>query len=64
MSERNGDQLDLSDTSGRETDFTVDENSSFGTQPNNEGTNVDQSSSDSDDFVMTVKLFLESGCRW
>ena len=42
--------------------FTVDETSSSGTQPNNEGTTVHQSSSDSDDFVLLVKLFLESGC--
>ena len=62
MSERNGDPVDLSDGSGRETDFTVDETSSSGTQPNNEGTTVDQSSSDSDDFVTPIKLFLDSGC--
>ena len=62
VSEKNGDPLDLSDGSGRETDFTVDETSSSGTQPNNEGTTVDQSSSDSDDFVTPVKLFLENGC--
>ena len=61
-SDRNGDQLDLSDGSGRETDVTVDEISSSGTQPSNEGTTADQSSSDSDDFVTPVKLFLESGC--
>ena len=42
MSEKNGDPLDLSDGSVRETDFTVDETSSSGTQPNNEGTTVDQ----------------------
>ena len=60
MSEKNGDPLDLSDGSVRETDFTVDETS--GPQPNNEGTTVDQSSSDSDDFVTPVKLFLESEC--
>ena len=40
----------------------MDEISSFGTQPSNKGTTVDQSSSDSDDFVTPVKLFLESGC--
>ena len=62
VSEKNGDPLDLSDGSGRETDFTVDETSSSGTQPNNEGTTVDKSSSDNDDFVTPVKLFLESGC--
>ena len=62
-SDRNGDQLDLWDGSGREAfDVTVDETSSSGTQPNYEGTSVDQSSSDSDDFVTPVKLFLESGC--
>ena len=43
-SDRNGDQLDLSGGSGRETDVTFDESSSSSTQPNNEGTTVDQSS--------------------
>ena len=52
----------LNTVSGRETDFTVDETSSSGTQPNNEGTTVVQSSLESDDFVTPVKLFLESGC--
>lgn len=61
-SERNGDLLDLNNGSGRETDFTVDETSSSGAQPNNEGTTVDQNSSDCDDFVTLVKIFVERGC--
>lgn len=70
VSDRNGDQLDLSDSSDSEVsdDVSFDETlvpstTASGTQRNNEDTIPDQSSADiSGDFVTPVKLFLEGGC--
>lgn len=69
VSDKNGAQLDLSESSDSEApgttvdDTIVPSSTDSGTQPNIEDTTLDQSSADVSDFITSVKSFLERGCN-